>query len=118
VIGAGFHRICRCCVAATIAIFAQAACAEVLYRVEPEMVRGKLKVEMTFPVSSATVELQMPSWLPGIYTVRSSWTTSQSPSAVDEQGATLPVSSVRGDTWAIQTGGHHRITIYVIHDNA
>jgi len=85
--------------------------ADVLYRVTPSVNRESLVIEMTFVAAKPTVELQMPSWSPGIYSFQNSWETLHNLTATGEDGSRLSVAHTKGDTWTIAAGGHKRITV-------
>jgi predicted metalloprotease with PDZ domain len=86
--------------------------AQVLYRITPAEDSERLAVEMEFDVSAPTVELRMPSWLPGMYVLQNAWMTLQNVSAVDEMHVPMSVTHPQGDTWIVATGGHKRIRVH------
>jgi predicted metalloprotease with PDZ domain len=98
-------------VLATVALAPSLAFGEILYRVTPSKAGDSLGVEMEFVVSAPSIELQMPSWSPGIYALRNTWETLDDVSAVDPTGAALRVTRTRGDTWVVANTGHNRITV-------
>jgi predicted metalloprotease with PDZ domain len=87
------------------------ASAEIVYKVARSVVSDHLSIEMDFDVSTPTVDLQMPSWSPGVYSLQDSWKTLHDVTAVDEIGNSLSVVHTKGDTWTISTAGHKRITV-------
>jgi predicted metalloprotease with PDZ domain len=97
-----------CLVAVAFPVF---VAAEVVYRVTPTDERQQLRIEMSFDASTPTVELQLPSWSPGMYSIRNSWDTLRELTATNEEGGRLAVTHTRGDTWTIAAAGHKRITV-------
>src|ERR1700730_3368652 len=87
------------------------ASAEIVYKVARSVVSDHLSIEMDFDVSTPTVDLQMPSWSPGVYSLQDSWKTLHDVTAVDEIGNSLSVVHTKCDTWIIPTAGHKRITV-------
>lgn len=85
--------------------------AEIIYKVAPSVAGDHLSIEMDFEVSTLTVEVQMPSWSPGVYSLQDSWETLHELTASDEVGNSLSVVHAEGDTWTISTAGHKRITV-------
>lgn len=97
------------CMALTL--LSAGAGAEVVYRVTPSADSERLTVEMEFPVSTPVVELQMPSWAPGLYVLQNFWKTLRDVSATDEAGQAVPVSKERDDTWSVTAAGHTRLRV-------
>jgi hypothetical protein len=87
------------------------ASAEIVYKVTPSVAGDHLSIEMDFDVSAPTVELQMPSWLGGVYSLQDSWETLHDVTATDEAGDSLSVVRAKGDTWTISTAGHTRTIV-------
>jgi hypothetical protein len=88
-------------VACLVAAFPVFVAAEVVYRVIPSADRQQLRIEMSFDTSTPTVELQLPSWSPGMYSIRNSWDTLRELTATTEEGDKLAVTHTRGDVNSI-----------------
>jgi predicted metalloprotease with PDZ domain len=87
------------------------AAGEITYRITPSSNRELLHIQMSFEVSTPTVELQLPSWLPGRYAIQDSWETLHDVVATDDSGSRLDVTHVRGDSWIITTGSAKHIIV-------
>ena len=94
-----------------VVVLGATAPAEITYRVMPTNDRQQLQIEMSFDVATPTVELQLPSWSPGMYSIQNSWETLHNLMATDEAGSSLDVTHPKGDTWTITTGSAKHITV-------
>ena len=103
-------RLLSICI--VLALLPCLAGAEILYRVIPSPNGDRLTVEMDFPVSTATVDVQMPSWSPGLYVIENYWKDLHDVSATDAAGKALSVAHPRDDTWRIATAGQKWIKVH------
>lgn len=81
------------------------------YRVSPSPDQTQINVEMKFEASDPDVELEMPSWSPGLYVIENYWKTMGTITGWDDQGKQLEVDHSRPDTWMVATNGARHITV-------
>ncbi len=96
------------------ALLPAAANAEIFYRVSPSAAHDKVAVEMEFSVGKGGVDLQMPSWSPGLYAIEDYWRSMGQVMAVDRQGKSLLVTHPRGDTWHVATKRAGRVRVHYV----
>ncbi len=94
-----------------VASLSTTAAAEIGYRVTPSSDRQTISIAVSFNVTTAGVELQMPSWSPGIYSLQNPWETLRDLTGTFEDGTRASMTRTRGDTWSVSTVGHKRITV-------
>jgi len=94
-----------------VIMFSAFAAGEITYRVMPSNDREQLQIQVSFDVATTRVELQLPSWSPGMYSMQNSWETLHNVTAIDENGSSLDVARLRGDTWSITTGSAKHVTV-------
>jgi predicted metalloprotease with PDZ domain len=69
---------------------------------------------ITIQVSNATeqtLDLSLPAWTPGWYTIMPYAAYVQKLHAKDAQGRRLPLRAIDKQTWRIETGGHRALTV-------
>ena len=81
------------------------------YRVSPTADRSQINVEMKFEASDPDVELEMPSWSPGLYVTENYWKKMGVVTAWGDQGLPLEVDHARPDTWMVETKGARHISV-------
>lgn len=90
-----------------------ARAADVAYTVDLSQARNQLvSIEMSIPTAGLdTIDLHMPAWRPGRYSLIDPSGGVRTFEAADETGARLEWTKARRSTWRIQTNGSETITV-------
>jgi predicted metalloprotease with PDZ domain len=86
--------------------------SKIVYRVSPAEDKASIDVEMRFQATDPDVELELPSWSPGLYVLENYWKTMGPVQAWDDRGNPLEVTHPRDDTWMVATKGARRIKVH------
>jgi predicted metalloprotease with PDZ domain len=87
---------------------AVAALADVTYTVTPDVQNRKLKVSVSFPANTPTVDVQLPRWAPGSYRLFSPGVQNLTARSVNTP---LHVETIDETTWRINMVGNRSATV-------
>ena len=85
--------------------------AQVSYRVEPDLAKGTLAVEMRLRVTAQESRVRMPSWAPGAYMLRDGYKNVSEFKATGVNAAPLPFTVAEDGAWVVRTAGTTEINV-------